>query len=214
MYRGTKHQCNICDIKLRQFIEFDSSNLLCPNCGSLSRTRGLWNIINDQLSGKILLHFSPSISLKTAINTKANTKKYITTDFSEEFDAEFNFDIENISLDDCSVDIIICFHILEHVQNDRKALSELYRVLKKNGTIYIQTPFKEGSTYEDSSIVEPEERLKHFGQEDHLRVYSSTDLNSRIQASGFETKILEINNEKDNYNGLKQNEIILVGKKV
>lgn len=210
-YRGSEYYCNICDTNLRKFVTLENGNRLCPNCGSLPRTRRLWELIRSDLEGKTLLHFSPSSSMKQNI-AKSDVKKYITTDYEDEFQAEEQYDIQNIELDDNSVDRIICFHILEHIPDDKKAMKELYRILKKEGLCYIQTPFKEGEIYENESITTPEGRLEHFGQEDHLRIYSVTGLKQRLEEAGFgvEVKIFENDN---NVNGFEKQEIVLLAKK-
>ena len=110
---------------------------------------------------------------------------YITTDFEDEFIAQHKYDICNIPQPDASFDLIICYHILEHIPDDLKAMQELSRVLKPNGICLIQTPFKSGSTYEDPRIITPEDRLEHFGQEDHLRIYSIANLLQRLKNNGF-----------------------------
>jgi hypothetical protein len=88
---------------------------------------------------------------------------------------------------------------------------ELYRVLKTNGTIFIQTPFKDGEIYEDYSIVLPEERLLHFGQEDHVRIYSIYGLKSMLENTGFkvETKTFQ-KSKTDLYKGLHSPETVLI----
>ena len=213
LYRGSNFQCNLCEIKLRKFINLSSGDLICPNCGSLPRTRGLWDILKNNIKNQSVLHFSPPESLKEVIELKGNTNKYITTDFEGEFESEYNFDIENINMTNESIDVIICYHILEHIENDMNAITELYRILKKNGCCYIQTPFKEGSIYEDQTIREPTERLKHFGQKDHLRIYSPLELSDRLSQTGFSTELIELTNDSSNYYGLKTKDIILICRK-
>ena len=46
---------------------------------------------------------------------------------------------ENISIDDETIDFIYSFEVLEHVQNPRKVLEEIYRLLKPGGCAYIAT---------------------------------------------------------------------------
>ncbi|WP_339896339.1 class I SAM-dependent methyltransferase [uncultured Algibacter sp.] len=214
-YLGNKHQCNICEKKLSAFVELDNEDLLCPFCGSLSRNRRLWKLVNEDkaLKGN-LLHFSPSRNLYRTLRKHQNLN-YFSTDFENEFLADNKFDITNITQSDATFDTIICYHILEHITNDQKAMAELYRVLKPNGNIYIQTPFKEGDIYEDDSIVLPEERLKHFGQDDHVRIYSVKGLKDRLENCGFETSIMDYNTttENDFYLGLKSPETVLIAKK-
>ena len=85
---------------------------------------------------------------------------------------------------------------------------ELLRVLKTDGTCLIQTPFKDGETYEDFSIKTKEDRLKHFGQDDHVRIYSISGLKERLEKSGFLVDVQTF--PKDDFFGLSENEHILV----
>jgi len=213
-YKGKNHQCNICKSKLRVFITLDNTDLLCPCCGSLSRNRRLWKLLQESnaLTGNVL-HFSPSRNLYRTLK-KQDHVNYYSSDFENEFLADYAFDITNITQDDNTFDTIICYHILEHISDDKKAMTELYRVLKPNGRIYIQTPFKKGDIYEDDTIVLPEERLKHFGQDDHVRVYSVNGLNDRLKNCGFNTSILNYKTSDDDfYLGLRSPETVLIASK-
>ena len=139
--------------------------------------------------------------------------KYIPTDFAEEFLSDHHYDITKIDLQDQSIDLIICYHILEHIDKDGRAISELYRILKMEGTCIIQTPFKDGDIYEDPLIQTAEERLKHFGQTDHVRIYSVHGLKNRLSLSGFQVEIREFIERADNNFGFKEKEYILLAKK-
>jgi hypothetical protein len=89
----------------------------------------------------------------------------------------------------------------------------LFRILKRGGQCFIQTPFKTGETFEDKNAKTPEERLKVYGQKNHVRIYSVTDLKDRLDKEGFNTQILSFKEEQDNKYGFKLNEIILIAKK-
>lgn len=213
-YLGNNHECNICKHRLKSFIKIESNDLLCPFCGSLSRNRRLWNLFNENnlLKGNIL-HFSPSRSLFRVLK-KSNNIQYFSTDFENEFLADYKFDITNIPQEQDKFDVIICYHILEHILDDKKAISELYRVLKPSGTIFIQTPFKDGDIYEDSSFVSVEERLVHFGQSDHVRIYSIDGLKKRLENKGFKVSVNTFeNNVDDFYKGYKSPETVLMASK-
>ena len=130
-----------------------------------------------------------------------------------EFDADKHYNITDISESDNSFNLIICYHILEHIEDDQSAMKELYRVLKKGGSCIIQTPFKDGESYEDDTIKTAEDRLKYFGQEDHLRIYSVDGLKERLTHSDFEVKVNKFNEDKDNFNGLSETEYVLIARK-
>lgn len=211
-YRGNAYECNICNFTMTKFIVLSNGNKLCPKCGSLPRTRRLWQLIEPTIAGKDILQFSPSKSLSDRI-ANSNPKSYVTTDYEDEFEADKKHDIQAIDELDNSFDIVICYHVLEHIPDDRKAMSELYRILRPNGSCYIQTPFKDGDIYEDNNINTPEGRLAHFGQEDHLRIYSVAGLKSRLEENGFKVEVKECLETEDNRLGQRETEIILIATK-
>ena len=208
LYKGYNHECNICKKHLKDFVLVENGNLVCPVCGSLPRTRRLWEILNEKYlrSDTKILDFSPSRAIYRNLKKNKNIT-YFSTDFENEFLADYRFDITNIDAESESFDLIICYHILEHIDSDQQAMSELFRVLKSDGTCLIQTPFKNGKTYEDFSIKTKEDRLKHFGQDDHVRIYSIDGLKSRLEKSGFLVDVQTF--PKDEFLGLSSNEHIL-----
>ena len=196
--QGSNHECVICDFKASDWIQLPNNDLLCPNCGSLARDRRLWQILKEQYikSNIQVLDFSPSRPIYRNWKKEKNVN-HIASDLSGDFMADVAYDITQIVEKENTFDLIICYHILEHVIDDVKAMSELYRVLKPNGTVLIQTPFKEGEIYEDYSITSEAERLLHFGQEDHVRVYSVEGLKTRLESVGFDVIVYRF--ERDTY---------------
>jgi SAM-dependent methyltransferase len=171
-YKGDNHQCPVCEKKLKRFIQLKNGDHLCPSCGSIDRHRRLWTILQPLLIKEIqVLDFSPSRCLYRKLISLPHIK-YTPTDFEGEFLASERMDITQLHLPDNSFDLIICYHVLEHVEEDRKAMNELYRVLKPSGTCIIQTPFKDGEIYENRAVKTPEERKQYFDQDDHVRIYS------------------------------------------
>lgn len=213
-YKGDKFQCNICDFKLKHFVELDDNDLLCPRCGSRSRTRRLYRILNNTktLDGTVL-HFSPPRSLLEKFK-KIKTIDYHSSDFENEFIADYNYDITAITSEADFYDIIICYHVLEHIEDDIKAMSELYRVLKPNGICYIQTPFKDGAIYEDASITSKDNRKVAFGQDDHVRIYSVNGLQNRLESVGFTVKIKTFDKNTIEAFGLKAETVFIVEKQI
>lgn len=200
-YRGSTYTCNVCNTHLKKFIPLGKRDLLCPICGSRSRSRRLYHLLqtHELLSGSIL-HFSPPRTLYRSFKKRTDIH-YIATDFEDEFIADHSYDITNIKLPDNSQDVIICYHVLEHITEDLKAMNELYRILKPNGVCLIQTPFKEGDIYEDYSITSEAGRLNAFGQKDHVRIYSLNGLNERLQSVNFNTEIIAFQAIENHQNG-------------
>jgi len=208
-YSGSKHRCTICHKTLRTFIHLPNNDLLCPKCGSLSRDRRLWLLINDGFlqPGNTVLDFSPSRCLARNMK-KIKDISYMSTDLSGNFIADYRFDITQLELENAAIDRIICYHVLEHIDADQKAMSELFRVLKPGGKAIIQTPFKEGDIYENPAITTPKDREVHFGQNDHVRIYSVDGLKNRLAATGFDVE--EKNFNGDNHHGLTAGETVLL----
>lgn len=207
-YRGNNCKCNICNSTLKNFEKLDNGNLLCPICGSLPRTRRLYQLLEKGYlkQNHLVLDFSPSRALFRKLK-KNKSIQYFSTDYENEFLADYRFDITNINAENGKFDLIMCYHILEHIEDDEQAMRELFRVLKIGGTALIQTPFKQGDIYEDPSIKTPEARLKYFGQDDHVRIYSVQSLNERLQKAGFKTEVKKF--DSDDYLGFSAGETVV-----
>ncbi len=194
---------------MSQFIKHGEKERLCPRCGSRARTRRLFSLMPDDLAGKKLLHFSPPRSLDKKLK-EIKGLEYVSSDYVGEFKAMKNLNIESIDEPNSSYDLVICYHVLEHIEKDQQAMSELYRILRPGGKAIIQTPFKEGAIYEDPSIESEEERLKHFGQKDHVRIYSSQGLIERLQKTGFNNELLKFEEHPQNRNGFAEREKVII----
>jgi SAM-dependent methyltransferase len=97
-------------------------------------------------------------------------------------------DITDIQYPDDTFDVIYCSHVLEHVQDDRKAIGEFYRVLKPGGWAILQVPITADTTFEDPKIINPKERERLFGQYDHARRYGP-DYKDRLMEPGFSVTV-------------------------
>jgi predicted SAM-dependent methyltransferase len=97
-----------------------------------------------------------------------------------------HFDVQQIPLESNSVDVIICNHLLEHVEDDRLAMRELHRILRPGGWGIMLVPEdrSRATTFEDDTITDAEERTRIFGQYDHRRIYGR-DYDERLRDVGF-----------------------------
>ena len=195
-------------------------NALSPGTLSLERHRQMWLYLQNETDfftkNYKVLHIAPEQEFLRRFKKMKNLN-YTSADlFSPIVDVKA--DIIDLPFEDESFDVIICNHVLEHIEDDRKAMRELYRVMKKGGWGILQIPMKNflEKTYEDFTIKDPKERQKHFGQYDHVRWYGM-DYFERLRSVGFETEPLFYSQkfpEKDILRfGLNRNEILPVVKK-
>ncbi len=110
---------------------------------------------------------------------------YTSADLNSPF-AMVKLDITDIPYAENTFDVVLCSHVLEHIPDDRKAMSELYRILKPGGWALLLVPFdaERPETFEDPDVVDPKERTRLFGQFDHVRVYGR-DFKDRLESAGF-----------------------------
>ena len=120
-----------------------------------------------------------------------NDFHYRTADLFDR-SSEFKIDIQNIPLPDESWNLIICNHVLEHVPDYKVALKELKRILSKTGILEITVPTDRycETVYEDPDIVKEEDRKKHFGQFDHLRIFGN-DFENILKKCGFQVEVID-----------------------
>jgi SAM-dependent methyltransferase len=173
-------------------------NALSPSTFSLERHRLLWLYLKNEtgvFSKKIkLLHFAPEQAFYKSFKKLSNIQ-YDTIDINSPL-AKIRADICDLPIKDNTYDFILCNHVLEHILDDNKAISELYRVLKKDGVGIFQVPIdmKKEFTFQDDSITDKKERNKIFGQYDHVRVYGK-DYFTKLKNAGF--KVEEVDYTKN-----------------
>jgi len=199
--RGSKFTDPIDGKSFRKFLPYgygnQRANVLSPSTLSLERHRLLWLYLKNETdfftSPKKVLHIAPEQCFLKLFKNQKNLA-YTTADLYSPI-ADVKADICNLPFEENSFDIVFCNHVLEHIEDDNKAMSELFRVLKPGGMGIFQIPqdLSRETTYEDFSITKPEERTKHFGQYDHVRIYGR-DYFKRLKAVGF--TVNEINYSK------------------
>ena len=203
-YLGNKKECPVCGRTYRKFLPYGRvikrENALCPGCLSLERHRLLWLFLKEKtnfFTAELkVLHVAPEYCFIKRF--KALPKlDYITGDIESPL-ADVKMDIRDIPFGESEFDVVICNHTLEHVDDDHKAMTEFYRVLKPGGWAVLNSPINEKreTTYEDFSITDPAEREKHFGQRDHVREYG-LDYTDRLAKAGFSISTTDIIKDMD-----------------
>lgn len=204
-YLGRGRECPICGVRRRKFLPYgyvvSRDNALCPRCLSLERHRLLWLYLQretplfDEFSYPTILHVAPEVCLKRQFEERyaeaSHPERYITADLESPL-AKMHFDVQAIPLADESIDVVICNHLLEHVEDDRKALAELYRVMKSGGWGVLLSPvdLSLAATIDDDGTSTPEERTRRFGQYDHRRAYGR-DYPDRLREAGFRVEDID-----------------------
>lgn len=182
---------------------------------SLERHRLLWLYLKEKTSffseNLKLLHVAPEYCFIKRFKSLKNLE-YTTADLNSPW-ADVKMDIQDIPFSDNSFDVIMCNHVLEHVDDDKKAISEFFRVMKPGGWGIFQVPIDstKEKTFEDKSITDPKQREKLFWQSDHVRLYGR-DYGAVLASSGFnvteEDYVMKLDKTLVTRYALPENEII------
>ncbi|WP_205015453.1 methyltransferase domain-containing protein [Mycolicibacterium hodleri] len=131
---------------------------------------------------KQVLHVAPEPQFQKLLRKRIGAG-YLTADLYDPA-AMVTMDVTDIQFPDDSFDVVYCSHVLEHVDDDRQAMREFFRVLKPAGWAILAVPISADATIEDASITDPAERLRLFGQVDHVRRYGP-DYVDRLRSVGY-----------------------------
>ncbi|MBR4385194.1 MAG: methyltransferase domain-containing protein [Treponema sp.] len=172
-------------------------NTYCQLCGSNDRIRYLDYVLSNytdiyRAKNKIL-HIAPEKIIEAKIRSNKNCN-YITGDIQEGV-ADCKVDVTRMQFPDNHFDFIMLNHVFEHIPDEAAAVSEIKRCLKKNGKLIFSVPIcLERNTFEDPSYTTAEERIKFYGQADHVRLYGANDIVERFERYGL--KVTEYMAEK------------------
>jgi len=202
----------------RRFLDFHSGyghvyeKAICGGCLSHPRHRSYDFVIRNifsrlSASGKSrVLHFAPESQLEQRLRAHPQVD-YLSVDIDYR-KAMRKEDVTALSFPDNTFDVIVCIHVFEHIDNDEKAMREVFRVLKPDGVALLDVPIDETreETFEDPTIVDPAERTKAYWQWDHVRLYGN-DYGCKLEAAGFTVEkrylIRELGEEVIKWNGLE-----------
>ena len=205
--------CNLCRHSCDSFLPSGYES-------RLDRNRWVFWVLQEKtdiLSSKCrVLHFAPEEMIRKRIKENAGCD-YYAGDIV--LNAEnHQVDVTAIQFKDNFFDYILINHVLEHVTDEKKAFSELKRVLKTEGTLILSFPVTlEVETVEKEEISSEEDRLRYYGQKDHVRLYGK-DYKERVE--GFGWKVNEYSPGKDvsvqemQKNGFLPEDILLLCKPV
>jgi len=210
-YRGNTVLCPCCKSTFREFAPFGDScrkNAWCPNCQGLERHRLLCmyfeNKTNLYKQPLKLLHIAPEDIFFNRFKKEKNIDYYPVDIYPKLYPKGTKyFDLLNPGPGLNKYDVIICNHVFQYIEEDKKAMSNIYALMKSGGWGIMQVPIngKNPTTHEDASITDPLERLKAFGLKEHVRYYG-LDYANRLREAGFKVIVDDYTAEfsdKDNY---------------
>ncbi len=211
-----RHRCSVCDGRVATFVPLppndqinsstystedsetcNSKNYTCPHCEATDRDRLYALYLADYFQGLNssepikIIDFAPNPSLSRFIakftSGLPQSFVYRTADLMME-KVDDRLDISDMAVyEDQAFDFFICSHVLEHVDDDKAAMAELHRILKRGGRGILMVPIFLTATSidEDPSVTDPAERWRRFGQHDHVRLYSKAGFLERVRQAGF-----------------------------
>jgi SAM-dependent methyltransferase len=220
-YRGDRYACPICGVRLRAFKPiwrsywihcqqyeyvhapltmetFNVGAFSCPSCNAFDRERltalyltQAFRTFDPQRRYRVI-EFAPAHALHRMIRTYRFIEYRSADLLSNRVDD--HVDLADCPYADGSVDVFLCSHVLEHINDDRKAMRELHRILAAGGFGIVLVPLFAGveETHEDPAITSLEDRAKYFGAGDHVRQYGKRDFIARLTAAGFRVEQLGI----------------------
>lgn len=213
-YRGSERTCPECGISVRCFLAHGGGAEVlerrrvvggmkrdddrCPVCHGRDRTRLMMLYLSRHAgvgrAPRRLLHVAPDFGLYLWLK-RQNSFDYTASDIDatryRHIPGVVTADLTDAPFGDATFDLIVCSHVLEHVPDDRKAMSELLRILKPGGEALLLVPFATDGkgTDEDIGLDDPQQRERRFGQWDHVRLYDREDFIDRLRSVGFEVSL-------------------------
>ncbi len=243
LYKGSKYTCPLCGQSFRQmlpggivnevFTKYHiigggrRDNSVCPRCYSTDRDRLVFLYLRDfsdvfQKNYNVL-HIAPEGSLRAYFMNRTSVKYTAGFKDADAYKGYYydqvkqHIDITSTEFADNKFDLVICNHVLEHIEDDLKAMREIFRIMKPGGFGILQVPFAPGleKTIEGLTAPTPSDRLRLYGQEDHVRIYG-IDYFDRLKSVGFEVNkfmLYNSNPEKYKFYAINPEEPVIVVKK-
>ncbi|CAG4905085.1 hypothetical protein R52603_03273 [Paraburkholderia saeva] len=151
----------------------------CPHCYCNDRERHVWLYIAysgilEDAPGKRILHIAPEVRIEQRIR-RLQPREYIAGDLFPRSPDHRKINVEALDFPDGYFDLIICNHVLEHVDNPDVALAEFSRCLAPGGHVVAQTPYSPilKRTFELNKPASVPFKTWYFGQDDHVRLFGA-----------------------------------------
>ena len=191
--------CNVCQNSVSEWLPMGSRpHARCPHCDSLERHRFVTLFLEEFNSTFVnkefeLLDIAPSVCMTGVFRRLKHVSKYVRMDVDPNADArqvDLVASLTEVPLPSSSQGLIYCSHVLEHIEDDNSAISEMFRLSNDETLVLIQIPYRNLVPTDEQFDVSVEERIRRFGQQDHVRYYGY-DFVSRLAKNGF--RVFEVN---------------------
>lgn len=194
LYKGNQVECPVCERSFSKFLSYGSKvahreNVLCPYDLTLERHRLMWLYLKNHstfftANTLDVLHIAPEQCFHELFKKQANLN-YLTGDLESPI-ADLHFDLHHIPLENDRFDVVFCNHVMEHVDSPLQCMKELFRVMRPGSWAIMQVPqdMTREETFEDPSIVTPEDRETYYWQKDHVRLFGK-DYPKYLEQAGF-----------------------------
>lgn len=189
IYHGDKVECSCCGGMFSLFLFSPYYAALCPYCLSIERYRLLCRYLTEELDFGTreirLLDVAPTWAFQEYCR-RFDSVDYLSVDIASPL-AMRHMDIRTLDLPSDEFDLLICYHVLEHIDEELKALRELRRVIKPGGRAIIQVPIHRESTVQREDLTTWQaDRILIY--DDHLRAYGK-DFGDLLEQAGFSVTV-------------------------
>lgn len=192
---GHLRVCSVCGAAAEQFEPGPAGtrqDARCPSCGSLERHRFLVQLLHaivpQVLDEGYVLDAAPTRALNPTLRAMGG-ERTIRMDLNpRNRKVDLAADLTKLPIRTASVDVVVAYHVLEHIPDDLSAMHEIARILSAGGVAFIQVPWRPGPTDEDPDAP-VEERIRRFGQHDHVRFYGD-EFEVRLNDCGLRSRVV------------------------
>jgi len=191
LHRGNNVKCLLCGFEATKFNE-----RRCFKCDSLPRVRLIPFCLDyfKLTNAESILHVATNIQEYNFVMKNGNYKRYDRLNIVPSKHINLVEDLTKLTLSSDQYDLIIIWHVLEHIPNDIDAMKEMYRVLKSDGKILVSVPIypKGNPTTKESDDIDRSQFLQIHGHADHCRS-CGLDYYLRFEEVGFTTQTVHSN---------------------
>lgn len=187
--------CPACETEVGEFLPGPAGRpkARCPSCDALERHRLLHLILRSHryllVSPARVLDVAPAVSTRRTLRSYVG-RRYVGVDRYMTGGVEVRCDVTALPLHAAAFDLIVCYHVLEHIPDDARAIRELARVLKPGGIAIVQVPRRRGVPTDEDPSAPEEVRVTRFGQNDHVRWYGD-DFEERLRVGGLVPTLIQ-----------------------